>query len=98
MSSGRVLVAGVGYRNLRDHSLGVAVADRLASYQWPTPVSVEDLSFNPIAVVQRLEDDAPEDRFTRAIFISATSRAGRLPGAVTVYRWDGILPSDEEIH
>ncbi len=27
----RVIVAGVGYRNLRDHSVGVTVADRLAA-------------------------------------------------------------------
>ena len=25
----RVIVAGIGYRNLRDHSVGVEVADRL---------------------------------------------------------------------
>ena len=94
----RVLVAGVGYRNLRDHSLGVMVTDRLAALGWPAEVSVEDLSYNPIAVVQRLEDDLPAQRFGRVIFVSALSRSGRLPGTVTAYRWDGMLPGDDEIH
>ena len=35
----RVLVAGVGYRYLRDHSVGVAVADRLAGRDWPATTS-----------------------------------------------------------
>ena len=95
---GRLLVAGVGYRNLRDHSLGVVLTDQLAVRSWPDSVSIEDLSFNPIAVVQRLEDDPPERRFTRAIVVSSVSRGTRMPGAVTAYRWDRVLPPADEIH
>src|SRR5262245_245589 len=94
----RTLVAGVGYRNLRDYSLGVVLTDRLAAMNLPGGVSVEDLSFNPIAVVQRLEDDPPGRRFTRAIFIASVNRGTRMPGTVTAYRWDGVLPSADEIH
>ncbi len=94
----RVIVAGVGYRNLRDHSVGVTVADRLLDRDWPGDVVVEDLSYNPIAVGQRLEDEPAELRFTRAVVVGAVEREGRAPGAVTAYRWDGVLPSDEEIH
>jgi len=93
----RVIVAGVGYRNLRDHSVGVAVADRLLERAWRGDVVVEDLSYNPIAVVQRLEDEPPELRFTRAVVVGAVERGNRPPGSVTAYRWDGVLPSDEEI-
>ena len=96
--TGRVLVAGVGYRNLRDYSLGVVFTDALAALDLPANVSVEDLSFNPIAVVQRLEDDPPERRFARAIFISAINRGTRMAGTVTAYRWDGVLPPADEIH
>src|SRR5262249_30166646 len=32
----------------------------------------------------------------RAVLVSAVER-GRTPGVVTVYRWDGCLPGDEEI-
>ena len=92
----RVIVGGVGYRNLRDHSVGVEISDRLALRAWPAGVVVEDLSYNPIAVVQRLEDEPPDHAFERALLVGAVSR-GRPPATVTVYRWDGRLPADEEI-
>jgi len=97
VDSVRVIVAGVGYRNLRDHSVGVEVADRLATASWTDDVVVEDLSYNPIAVVQRLEDESPERRFQRAVVVAAVERGGRPPGTVSAYRWDGVLPGDEEI-
>jgi len=92
----RVVVAGVGYRNLRDHSVGVAITDRLMARAWPEDVAVEDLSYNPIAVVQRLEDEPATRRFERAVVVAAVER-GRGPGTVTAYRWDGVLPGDDEI-
>ncbi len=73
----RVIVAGVGYRKLRDHSVGVEVTDRLESASWTDDVVVEDLSYNPIAVVQRLEDESPEQRFQRAVVVAAVE-----PGTV----------------
>jgi hydrogenase maturation protease len=94
----RVLVAGVGYRNLRDYSCGVVLADRLAERDWPPHVSIEDLSYNPIAVVQRLHDEPPERRFDLAIVVGALPRRGRAPGACAIYRWDNVLPAPEEIH
>jgi len=93
----RVIVAGIGYRNLRDHSVGVAVADRLLERAWAGDVMVEDLSYNPIAVVQRLEDEPPDRRFVRAVVVAAVERGNRPPGTVTAYRWDGVLPDDEEV-
>jgi hydrogenase maturation protease len=97
-ASVRVIVAGVGYRNLRDHSVGVEVADRLENEVWPDGVVVEDLSYNPIAVIQRLEDEPADRRFQRAVVVAAVERSGRAPGTVAAYRWDGVLPVDEEIH
>lgn len=94
--SDRVIVAGIGYRNLKDHSAGVAVADRLAGRAFAADVVVEDLSYNPIAVVQRLDDEPPGRRFTRAVVVAAVER-GRAPGTVTAYRWDGVLPGEDEI-
>jgi hydrogenase maturation protease len=93
----RVIVAGIGYRNLRDHSIGVMVADRLAAREWIEDVVVEDLSYNPIAVMQRLEDEPTDRRFERAIVVGAVERGDRPPGTVTAYRWDRVLPCDEEI-
>ncbi len=93
----RVLVAGVGYRDLRDHSVGGAVVDRLAGYPWPHDVCVEDLSYNPVAVVQRLQDEPPDRPFDRAVFVGSVERAGRPAGTVAAYRWDGVLPPAEDI-
>src|SRR5919109_667167 len=93
-ASVRVIVASVGYRNLRDHSLGVAVTDRLERETWPEGVVVEDLSYNPIAVVQRLEDEPPDQRFQRAVVVAAVERNGRAPGTIAAYRWDGVLPDE----
>ena len=94
----RVIVAGVGYRNLRDHSIGVAVTDHLAAEPLCDEIVVEDLSYNPIAVVQRLQDEPPDRCFERAIVVAAVERPGRAPGTVTAYRWDGVLPGDDGIH
>ena len=94
----RVIIAGVGYRNLRDHSIGVEVADRLEATSWAGDVVVEDLSYNPIAVVQRLEDEPPGQRFQRAVVVGAVERDGRPLGTVIAYRWDGVLPVTDEIH
>lgn len=94
----RLLIGGVGYRNLRDHSFGVVVVDALAELAWPEGASVEDISYNPIAVVQRLEDDPPSRRFERAVIIGAAQRGGRDPGTIAVYRWDNALPGPEHIH
>lgn len=93
----RVIVGSVGYPDLCDHSAGLAVVERLAERAWPEEVSCEDLSYGPIAVMQRFQDDPPERCFHRAIFVSGVSRPGRAPGTVTVYRWDRVLPSDEEV-
>ena len=94
----RVLVGGVGYRNLRDHSAGVVLVDRLAARPWPASVSLEDISYNPIALVQRLQDDPPDRRFGLAVVVGAVQRQGRAPGSLSVYRWDRCLPAPAMIH
>ncbi len=88
----RTLIGAVGYRNLRDHSAAFEVIDRLDDLD--PSVVVEDTSYNPIALVQWLQGEVPENRFDQVIFISALER-GRHPGTLTAYRWDGVLPSDE---
>jgi hydrogenase maturation protease len=91
---GRTLVGGVGYAFLRDGSLGPLVAAELAAEAWPDGVSVEDLSYGPVAVGQRLSEARPP--FDRLVLVGAVRR-GRAPGTVTVYRWDRRLPDEPEI-
>lgn len=90
----RTLIGGVGYRYLRDFSVGPLLSDALAEETWPPEVLVEDLSYGPVAVSQRLQEAEPP--FDRLVVASAVRR-GRRPGTVTAYRWDGALPSPEEI-
>ncbi len=74
------------------------MVDRLECHVWQGEVSVEDLSFGPIAVMQRLQDDPPERSFGLAIFVAGLPRPPwREPGSIACYRWDGVLPGSEEV-
>ena len=92
----RTLVGAVGYRNLRDHSAPFEIIDRLSSDDLGPDVVVEDTSYNPIAIVQWLEGERPENRFDRVVLVAAIQRF-RAPGALTAYRWDGVLPPDDQV-
>ena len=88
----RVLVGGVGYRFLRDGSVGPHVAERLAE-RASDGVEVEDLSYHPVGLIHNLQERPPYDRL---VLVSAVER-GRPPGTVEAYRWDGALPAPEEV-
>lgn len=94
----RAVIGGVGYRNLRDHSLGIVMSDELEALANPPALLVEDLCYGPVAVAQWFLDEARETPITRAVFITAIGRDdGRMPGTISAYQWDHVLPSDEEI-
>lgn len=94
----RAVIGGVGYRNLRDHSLGIVMSEELEPLARPPVLLVEDLSYGPVAVAQWFLDEAREVPITRAVFISAIGREdGRAPGTISAYRWDHALPSNGEI-
>ena len=88
----RVLVGGVGYRFLRDNSIGPYMSDLLAE-RTNGDIEVEDLSYHPVGLTQNLQEREPYDRL---VLVAAVNR-GREPGTVEAYRWDGELPSREEI-
>ena len=92
----RALIGGVGYPDLSDHSISWAVVSALEARTLPEGVTVEDVSYNPVAVAQRLDDEAGTGRYDALIFVSAVAR-GRAPGTVTTYRWDRRLPPPDEI-
>lgn len=94
----RAVIGGVGYRNLRDHSLGITISDELEALARPPELMVEDLCYGPVAVGQWFLDEAREAPITRAVFVTAIAREdGRPAGTITAYRWDHVLPSDEDI-
>jgi hydrogenase maturation protease len=82
----------VGYRFLRDGSIGPYVADALAE-RAGDGVEVEDLSYHPVGLSQNLAEREPYDR----LVLVAAVRRGRAPGSVHAYRWDGALPDSREI-
>ena len=88
----RVLVGGVGYRNLRDYSVGPHVADLLAG-RARDGFEVEDLSYGPVQISHNLQDRAPYDRL---VLVGAVRR-GRHPGTVARFCWDGSLPAADEV-
>lgn len=88
----RVLVGGLGYRFLRDESVGPWAAEQLAA-RASGRVEVEDVSYHPVGLVHNLQDRDPYDR----IVLISSVRRGREPGTVTVYRWDKRLPDSNGI-
>jgi hydrogenase maturation protease len=88
----RVLVGGVGYRYLRDGSVGPCVADALAG-QDRNGIEIEDLSYGPVQLSHNLQARPPYDRL---VLVGAVRR-GRPPGTIERYRWHGTLPDPDEI-
>lgn len=88
------MIAGVGHPNLRDLSIGPASVPKLRSMEWPAGVEVDDWSFGPIAVMQRLEERP--GFYDRIVFLTAVTR-GREPGTIAASHWDGVLPDAAEI-
>ncbi len=89
----RVLVAGVGYTNLRDLSLGPALVARLQGNRWPAGVVIADFSYGPIDVLFQLQA-AP--RLSLGIFARAVPR-GHPPGSVSVMPWNPPAVTPDEL-
>lgn len=84
------LVAGVGYRNLRDLSFGPLLIDRLRTLAWPDHVEVEDLSYGPISAVHRFQE-----RPVRRMLLLGATRRNRVPGRLYAFRPGRLPPADE---
>lgn len=89
----RVLIAGVGYRNLRDLSVGPILMDRLKKEEWPPGFDVEDLSYGPVGVMHNLDDRPAYDK----IIVLGGVKRHRRPGQIHCYRWRHELPNPDEI-
>jgi hydrogenase maturation protease len=90
----RTMIAGVGYSNLSDLSVGPLIAAQLRRETWPEQVEVDDLSYGPIAVVHRFAEVSPPYR--RLVLVGAADRGGRA-ARLRCYRWEGVLPPAEEV-
>jgi len=88
----RVLLGGVGYRFLRDDSVGPWATEQLEP-RASNGVEVEDLSYHPVGLVHNLQEREPYDR----IVLIGAVRRGEPPGTIRSYRWDRALPDPAEI-
>ncbi|GAC1556159.1 MAG: hypothetical protein NVS2B7_31790 [Herpetosiphon sp.] len=87
-----VLIAGVGYQNMRDLSVGPDVIPELSEQPWKVDVEAIHLHFGPIHVVQWLEERP--GYFDRMVFIAAVQR-GRGAGQIDCYHWAQATPDPE---
>ena len=90
----RTIIAGVGYMNLSDSSVGPVAILELKKESWPNDIKVDDLSYGPISVVHNFAEANP--RYERMILITAADFGAR-PPALRWHRWPAILPDPEEI-
>ena len=90
----RAIIAGVGYINLSDSSVGPVAVEALKKETWPSNVKIDDLSYGPISVVHNFAEANP--RYERMVLISAAD-FGAKPPAMRWHRWPAILPDPEEI-
>lgn len=88
------LVAALGHAWLRDQAFGIKVLAALRARADLGHVDLVDWSFGTLTAFQKLT----EGDYQRAIFVSATSRAGRTPGSLARWSPTSELPADEEIH
>ena len=88
------MIAGVGYINLSDSSVGPIAAAELKKQSWLSHIKVDDLSYGPISVVHNFAEANPP--YERLILITAAD-FGAKPPAMRWHRWPAILPDPEEI-
>lgn len=84
----------MGYRYLRDLSVGPALLPTLNALDWPPDVEICDLHFGPIHMVHWFEERP--NHFDRVVFVAAEVR-GRECGSIYSYRWQQELPAADEI-
>ena len=67
----------------------------LKAMDWPDHVRVDELNWGPVAVVQMFEAEKPP--FEKVVILCAIERRGRSIGDITVCKWNGKLPDEEQI-
>lgn len=69
--------------------------DHLKELKLPDHITVEELNWGPVAVVQMFEAEQPP--YERVIILCAIERSDRPVGQVDVFQWKGKLPDEEQI-
>lgn len=91
----KVLIGSVGYHNLSNYSVGPLLLPIIRQMDWPEMVTIEELHWGPIAIVQYFESLA--EPFERVVILTALNNPSRSIGEITIHKWAGGLPSEEDI-
>jgi len=94
-SNKKTIIGTVGYHILGNHSMPPMLFPHLQQLALPDYVTVDELNWGPVAVVQMFE--AEEPAFQRVVILCAIEREDRDIGEITVYQWKGGLPDTEQI-
>ena len=83
----RVLIGIVGYYQfIRGYALGPELMARLQAGPWSDTVSIKEMNWGPIAIVQDFQASA--EKYDRVILVGAVDR-GLAPGTVSCHSWVG---------
>lgn len=91
----RTLIGTVGYQLLSNHSIGPILLPEIQKMSWPKHFEVEEMNWGPIAIVQYFQ--TLEIPFDKVVFLVALERPHREIGDITIYQWNGGLPSETQI-
>lgn len=80
---------------LRNHSVGPVLLPELQRISWPAQVTVDELNWGPIAIVQEFQ--AQQQPYERVILLCALERPGRSVGQISVFQWQEGLPDEQQI-
>lgn len=83
----RVLIGIVGYYQfIRAYPLGPELMARLQDEYWPDEISIKEMNWGPIAIVQDFQASA--EKYDRVVLVGAVDR-GLPTGTLSCRRWAG---------
>lgn len=91
----KTFIGTVGYHILGNHSVAPVLLPQLKEMDFPAHITVDELNWGPVAVIQQFQ--AEEIPYDRVILAAAIERPEREIGDITVYKWGGRLPDEEQI-
>ncbi|MGI9541914.1 MAG: hypothetical protein ACR2MX_01570 [Cyclobacteriaceae bacterium] len=94
-SNKKILIGSIGYHNLSNHSVGPLLMPVLKEMEWPNGVDLEEMNWGPIAIVQQFETMA--EPYDRVVILTAMHQESRQVGTITIHKWAGGLPDEENI-
>lgn len=94
-SNKKTFVGTVGYHILGNHSIAPMLLPELQKMNISDHIKIDELNWGPVAVIQNFQ--AEEIPYQKVILLCAIERPERQIGEITIYKWGGKLPDEEQI-